>query len=393
MKKILIIDDDLVVSYAYRNGLLAEGFQVECAHDGEAGLACLDRFQPDLVLLDLALPTVSGIQVLTRIRGTPATQSLPVVVLTNCYQPGLIEEARTLGATQCLHKSECTPKVAAETVGRILASSSPGPVSASLSTAAPPPSSLSVEELRRNFSSQARNAVGDFRRLLQSVVKETDPTRLLDTLAALHRAIHCLSGGASVCGFRTIAQLASALEALAHEIREQPKFLTPSVIRTLAQSIDFLGESIDSRIMAPGNSPKLPPNILVVDDDTTCREMLTFALTNAGINCISLGSPRVAMEVLEHNRFDLVFLDVNMPDVDGFEICKKIRQQPHNARCPVVFVTVAADFANRTRSTLSGGTDLIAKPFLPVELAAKSLIHLFGSKLSDTAGQSAPKAA
>ncbi len=396
MKRILIIDDNVIICSIYRSTFVAEGFQVECAAEGEAGLNALDKFHPDIVLLDLSLPTINGLEVLSRIRANEATRLLPVVVLTNSFQPKMVEEARKFGANKCLRKSDCTPKVVVEAVLDLLENSrlrttvnlTPG-----LSEERTPRRPQSIEELRKNFFTQAHAGIGDLRRLLQSVVKQGDQVQRMNHLAELRGTIPSLASSAAICGYREVAQVASALEVLAQQLRDRPQYLTPSTLRTMAQTIDFLGEYTGHLFSVQKDSAELPPNILVVDDDQTCREMVTFALAEVGLNCISLGSAKVALDVLESNRFDIVFLDVVMPEMEGYELCEKIRQQPHNAECPVVFVTGATEFEDRARSTLSGGTDLIAKPFLLVELAAKSLIHLYGRKIRRTPAVQNPKAA
>jgi putative two-component system response regulator len=71
---------------------------------------------------------------------------------------------------------------------------------------------------------------------------------------------------------------------------------------------------------------------------------------------------------------------VDMPEMDGFELCKKIRAQPAQKDTPIVFVTSLSGFDSRAKSTLSGGNDLIAKPFLFPELGLKALIHLHKTK-------------
>ena len=63
MKKILIIEDDQIVANVYRNKLAVEGYKAEVAFDGESGLKVLRVFQPDLIILDLMLPTISGVEV------------------------------------------------------------------------------------------------------------------------------------------------------------------------------------------------------------------------------------------------------------------------------------------------------------------------------------------
>jgi DNA-binding response OmpR family regulator len=118
-----------------------------------------------------------------------------------------------------------------------------------------------------------------------------------------------------------------------------------------------------------------------VDDDTIARGMVCAALAKAGLNAISLSDSLVAERRLEAESFDLIFLDVEMPDQTGLQLCVKIRQMPTNGVTPVVFVTSHSDFGCRAQSTLSGGNDFIAKPFLVAELAIKALTHLFTKNL------------
>jgi len=88
-----------------------------------------------------------------------------------------------------------------------------------------------------------------------------------------------------------------------------------------------------------------------------------------------------AYKMLSESKFDLIFLDVDMPGMSGFELCTKLRTLPAHKKTPVVFVTSLNDFENRTNSTMSGGTDFIAKPFLFIELAVKALVYVLRGRL------------
>jgi len=70
-----------------------------------------------------------------------------------------------------------------------------------------------------------------------------------------------------------------------------------------------------------------------------------------------------------------------MPNMSGFELCSKLRTQPNYAKTPVVFVTGLNDLESRASSTMSGGNDFIAKPFLFIELTVKALVHILRSRL------------
>jgi DNA-binding response OmpR family regulator len=67
--------------------------------------------------------------------------------------------------------------------------------------------------------------------------------------------------------------------------------------------------------------------------------------------------------------------------MSGFELCAKLRSLPHLKKTPVIFVTSLNDFDNRTNSTMAGGNDFIAKPFLFIELTVKALIYVMRARL------------
>jgi CheY-like chemotaxis protein len=195
-------------------------------------------------------------------------------------------------------------------------------------------------------------------------------------LLQMHRQLRLLAGGASALAFHKIAQMSTALEALLVELYTEPAKITPSVVRTVAHSIETLASLVDR----PANSQGeviTSPKILVVDDEVISRETICSALGRAGLHAKSLDDPLAAQRLLEREHFDLIFLDVEMPGQTGLELCVKIRGMEPNRTTPIVFVTSHSDFGSRAQSTLSGGNDFIAKPFLLVELAVKTLTWLF----------------
>src|SRR5215831_21023657 len=121
MKKILIVEDDLLIANIYRNKFAVEGFQVETASDGQAGLDSLRIFQPDAIILDLMLPKISGIDLMKKVRSQATFQDLPIIVFSNTYLTSMIQEAWKAGATKCLSKASCSPKQLIELVRSTLA--------------------------------------------------------------------------------------------------------------------------------------------------------------------------------------------------------------------------------------------------------------------------------
>src|SRR5262245_1207851 len=85
MKKILIVEDDQLVATAYRRRFQEAGYEVDWAADGLEGIKTVNALRPDVVLLDLLMPRVDGIEVLKYIRAHPDLKDLPVIVFSNSY--------------------------------------------------------------------------------------------------------------------------------------------------------------------------------------------------------------------------------------------------------------------------------------------------------------------
>jgi len=141
MPKIVVVEDQQVLATVYRNKFVAEGYQVEVASDGETGLALINATKPDLVVLDLMLPKLNGIEVLKSLRANQLFQTLPVIIFSNSSLPGMVEEAWNSGATMVLSKSSHSPKQIVESVRTALKTASesqdrPAPVAAN--PASPP---------------------------------------------------------------------------------------------------------------------------------------------------------------------------------------------------------------------------------------------------------------
>jgi CheY-like chemotaxis protein len=124
MKKIVVVDDQAVLTSIYRAKFSAEGFQVAVAGDGEQALDVIKRTRPDLVLLDLMLPKISGLEVLKQLRAHSDFKTTPIVVFSNAAQPSTVEDAWAAGATLVLSKSSTSPKQLVESVQSVLANRS-----------------------------------------------------------------------------------------------------------------------------------------------------------------------------------------------------------------------------------------------------------------------------
>jgi CheY-like chemotaxis protein len=230
-------------------------------------------------------------------------------------------------------------------------------------------------DLRETFIENLPATLYALRLTLQGLIKADSEVTQLRQIYDLYRRVHALNGNAGLAGLAHIARMASAFEALLKEIYEKPKNINPSSIRTVASAVDFLGFLFD-RCKLPEKPDVAVSKILVVDDEAISRRAIIYALEKAQLKSVNVEEAEKALELLASDNFDLVFLDVDMPGMTGFELCAKLRSLPHHKKTPVVFVTAMNDFENRTNSMMAGGNDFIGKPFLFIELTVKALIYV-----------------
>lgn len=390
MKKILIIEDDEILANIYRNKLAVKHYQVDVAGNGESGLALMRTFKPHAILLDLMLPNLSGVEVIKHIRSEADFASLPVIVFSNTYLTNLIQDAWKAGATKCISKARCSPKDILDVVRQTIGEGVPLRANGNLETTAPQkPAAISSDlkadaefqaELRKSFVESLPATLAVLRAGLQNFSRANDDVTRLKYIYELHRRTHALAGNAGIAGLFLISNLSAALEALLKELYEKPKNINASTLRTVAATVDFLGFLFQSGI-APEKQHPPQANILVVDDEDISRRAIIYALEKAQLPSTGVADPNEAMKLLSEKPFDLVFLDVDMPVMTGFELCAKLRKLPQHKKTPVLFVTALSDFDSRASSTMAGGNDFIAKPFLFIELTVKALMHIFRGKL------------
>ena len=120
MTKIAIIEDDQVINQMYRMKFDAAGFDVATASDGEAGVAIVKKFHPDLILLDLQMPNMNGVEALSLIRALPSHKQTPVIVLTNLGEEEAPDGLRKLGVHSYIVKADFTPRQVVERVKHAL---------------------------------------------------------------------------------------------------------------------------------------------------------------------------------------------------------------------------------------------------------------------------------
>ncbi|WP_019120937.1 response regulator transcription factor [Brevibacillus massiliensis] len=115
-------------------------------------------------------------------------------------------------------------------------------------------------------------------------------------------------------------------------------------------------------------------NILVVDDDREIAQLISLYLTNEGFHVLHAHNGRAALELLEAEAVDLLILDVMMPEVDGIEVCRKVRE---TKTLPILMLSAKTEDMDKILGLMTGADDYMIKPFNPLELIArvKSLLR------------------
>jgi DNA-binding response OmpR family regulator len=110
--------------------------------------------------------------------------------------------------------------------------------------------------------------------------------------------------------------------------------------------------------------------ILVVDDEPPIVDLVRFTLEDADVRVVEASDGVEALVMARQTIPDLVLLDVHMPGLDGFEVCRQLRREPALVRIPIVMLTAAGQEADRARGRAAGADEYLTKPFSPLALLA-----------------------
>jgi len=119
--KVLIIEDEVSLLDVLQKKLEKEGYQVFAAYDGEEGLRQMEAVKPDVVLLDIVMPRINGMEVLQKMQQSESMSQIPVLIISNSGGPIEIDRALKLGAKDYIIKTEFDPQEVLEKMAKILA--------------------------------------------------------------------------------------------------------------------------------------------------------------------------------------------------------------------------------------------------------------------------------
>ncbi|NJK73032.1 MAG: response regulator [Microcoleus sp. SU_5_6] len=123
--------------------------------------------------------------------------------------------------------------------------------------------------------------------------------------------------------------------------------------------------------MNQSNSPTFRGSILIVDDSQNNLSLLDRILSKRGYKVRVASSGKFALEAVELAQPDLILLDIMMPDMDGYEVCSRLKAEERTRGIPVIFLSALVEVADKVKGFSVGGVDYITKPFEPTEVVAR----------------------
>jgi CheY-like chemotaxis protein len=224
---------------------------------------------------------------------------------------------------------------------------------------------------------QGREEIVAMRRSYQAFSRDQKQVGLLGELETLS---HKIADQAVNDGHPILHRVCAAFASLLADLLEMPEQITQTTLRTLNQTIEFIAllvsdPEIEGRIKLD------EARVYVVDDEAPCCATAVDALGIVGLQSNHALYSRDAIAELAANRYDLIILDVHLPDLNGFELSAHIRGMALHAETPIFFVTGDSSLENRVKSSLRGGSEFLTKPFSVQELALKALKSVITGQL------------
>jgi len=384
---ILIVDDNEQNLKVARLALESESFDVRTAGDGEQALRVAQTVRPRLILMDIQLPGLDGLQVTQRLKAEPATRDIVVIAMTAYAMKGDREKALAAGCNGYIAKPLDPILLPAQVAEYLEQRFEPLPPPAAAAPVASPDAGdraalpdpgaqrpiLVVEDnpsTRKMFRVSLETAghrvveASDGRTALAYVERHSPALVVQDLILPdmdgfeLARALRKQLADDEipilcVSGFLSRLDEARAFKRGFAQVLVKP--LDP------LQLIDAVNLHLDARPRpAPGASNGR--RVLVVDDDPLQRKLAEICLSNAGYSVMSADDGTSALDAVRRHRPHAVVSDVLMPAMDGFALCLALRSDPELSHIPVILSSAAySEASDRALATRVGANTLAAK--------------------------------
>jgi CheY-like chemotaxis protein len=245
-----------------------------------------------------------------------------------------------------------------------------------------------VAESENSISEQSRflfdygQIAHSTRRIFATLANAKDSAERLSCAGAFSTQIRSLGVTAAENGVMALARLCAPLEAVAARIIDAPPETALAILRKVANTVDLL-VSLSRHTDEIEPLSRIEPRVLVVDDEDVSREAIMLSLQKVQMNPVGSADSTSALSEAAATIFDLILLDVEMPGINGFGLCARIRLLPCQKTTPVIFVSALQDLKSRASSLVSGGNHFINSPIDFDELTLTVLTFVIKCRIRD----------
>jgi CheY-like chemotaxis protein len=239
---------------------------------------------------------------------------------------------------------------------------------------APPVAKVVVQNTNGEVIEFYREIVSKLRPLVGNLSKDSE-AKAEALLLTKHLSEKSLSLGTHPAG-----RMAKALEGMMRDVAQRDTEIDASAMKTLTQAIDTLARILEPSILEKcGDLPS--PSVLAIDDDSDFLPAMVAALEFARLPATGCGDAIQGLTLLGESRFDLIVLDLGLPDVDGLDVCEAVRKLPSHADTPILILTGRDNIESRAQSSIRGSSDFLSKPCNLFELALRAYTWVYKHQL------------
>ncbi len=368
MKKILVVDDDIAIARLIKINLENKGYEVVSVNSGEMVLEKAKQFKPDIITLDILMPDMDGFQVMDKLKRDNETSSIPVIIIS-IIEGAYKKTGFRLGAADYITKPIDFEQLL-----------------------------HSIERFTQNILREGENKVKiliaeddpDTAKLIQAYVESRGFATAIayDGVEALERV---KEDGPDLILLDLKMPKMDGFEVINHLKKDSKTEKIPIVVITsydvpgtrekcyLLGVNEFLTKPISEEKLIEEITDQLrkiemiqeKKRVLVADDEEDISLLVKSTLESEEFIVDMVGDGETAISKIKENVPDLLILDVSMPKLDGYEVCRRLKKDVTLSHLPIIMLTAKGDTADKVKGMDKGVDDYITKPFDPEEMLAR----------------------